>query len=120
MQALDRIETLLVELACAHPGRRSSSTTTGAARRSSRRPPVAAYVELGLMEIRRYGADSPQVVRRLHAVYDRLSEVAGAGERDRVDLERRLLAEAVAAAFPDPEERRIVEQADRLGLGFER
>ena len=72
------------------------------------------------MEIRRYGADSPQVVRRLHAVYDRLSEVAGDGERGRVDLERRLLAEAVAVGFPDPEERRIVEQADRLGLGFER
>ena len=72
------------------------------------------------MEIRRYGADSPQVVRRLHALYDRLCDVAGDDERGRVDLERRLLAEAVATAFPDPQERRIVEQADRLGLGFER
>ena len=71
------------------------------------------------MEIRRYGADSPQVARRLTALYDRLGEVAADGERDRVDLERRLLAEAVVAAFPDAEERRIVERADRLGLGCE-
>jgi hypothetical protein len=46
--------------------------------------------------------------------------VAGDGGRDRVDLERRLLAEAVGARFRDPDERRIVEQPDRLGLGFER
>jgi hypothetical protein len=59
-------------------------------------------------------------VRRLHALYDRVGEVAGDGERGRVDLERRLLAEAIGAAFRDPEERRIVEQADRLGLGFGR
>ena len=40
-----------------------------------------AYVELGLMEIRRYGAESPQVVRRLHALYDRLLEVVDERER---------------------------------------
>jgi hypothetical protein len=45
--------------------------------------------------------------------------VAADGERGRVDLERRLLAEAVVAAFPDAEERRIAERADRLGLGCE-
>jgi len=72
------------------------------------------------MEIRRYGGDSPQVARRLHALYDRLSEVVAEDERGRLDLERRLLTEAVRNAFPDPEERRIVEQADRLGLGFGR
>ena len=58
-----------------------------------------------------------QVARRLHALYDQLGEVAADGERDRLDLERRLLAEAVHDAFPNPEERRIVGQADRLGLG---
>ncbi len=120
VQVLDRIEALLVDLAGRHPGPSILVDDDGRVRARVSAPRWSAYVELGLMEIRRYGADSPQVVRRLHAVYDRLSEVAGAGERDRVDLERRLLAEAVAVGFPDPEERRIVEQADRLGLGFER
>ena len=119
VQVLDRVETLLVELAGRHPGPSIVVDDDGRARARVRAPRWSAYVELGLMEIRRYGADSPQVVRRLTALYDRLDEVAGDGERGRVDLERRLLAEAVVAAFPDAEERRIVERADRLGLGCE-
>ena len=119
VQVLDRVETLLVELAGRHPGPSIVVDDDGRARARVIAPRWSAYVELGLMEIRRYGADSPQVVRRLTALYDRLGEVAGDGERGRVDLERRLLAEAVGAAFPDAEERRIVERADRLGLGSE-
>jgi uncharacterized membrane protein len=120
VQVLDRIETLLVELAGRHPGPSIVVDDDGRARARVIAPNWSAYVELGLMEIRRYGAESPQVVRRLHALYDHLGGVARDGERSRVDLERRLLAEAVSAAFPDPEERGIVEQADRLGLGFGR
>jgi hypothetical protein len=56
-------------------------------------------------------------VRRLHALYDRLCEVVDEGERARVELERRLLDQAVLRTFPDAEERAIVEQPDRLGLG---
>ena len=119
VQVLDRVETLLVELAGRHPGPSIVVDDDGRARARVTAPRWSAYVELGLMEIRRYGADSPQVARRLTALYDRLDEVAGDGERGRVDLERRLLAEAVVAAFPDAEERRIVERADRLGLGCE-
>jgi len=119
VQVLDRVETLLVELAGRHPGPSIVVDADGRARARVTAPRWSAYVELGLMEIRRYGADSPQVVRRLTALYDRLGEVAGDGEQGRVDLERRLLADAVAAAFPDAEERRIVERADRLGLGCE-
>jgi uncharacterized membrane protein len=119
VQVLDRVETLLVELAGRHPGPSIVVDDDGRARARVRAPRWSAYVELGLMEIRRYGADSPQVARRLTALYDRLGEVAADGERGRVDLERRLLAEAVVAAFPDAEERRIAERADRLGLGCE-
>ena len=120
VQVLDRIETLLVELADRQPGPSIVVDDDGRARARVMAPRWSDYVELSLMEIRRYGADSPQVARRLHALYDRLGEVAGEGDRGRVELERRLLDGAVAAAFPDPEERRIVDQADRLGLGFGR
>jgi hypothetical protein len=34
-------------------------------------------------------------------------------------ITRRLLAESVRAGLPDPHQRRIVERADRLGLGVE-
>jgi hypothetical protein len=37
--------------------------------------------------------------------------------RSRVELERRLLAEAQAKFFPDPAELAIMGRPDRLGLG---
>jgi uncharacterized membrane protein len=117
VQALDRIEALLAELARRHPGPSVVVDGDGTPRAVVPAPGWAAYMELGLMEVRRYGATSPQIVRRLHALYDRLGEVADASERPRIELERRLLAEAVAEAFPDPGERAVVERGDRLGLG---
>jgi uncharacterized membrane protein len=119
VQALDRIEALLVELAGRHPGPSVLLDDDGTPRARIAAPRWSAYVELALTEIRRYGAGSPQVVRRLHALYDHLCEVVDDAERPRVDLERRLLDEAVVSHFPDPEERRIVERPDRLGLGSE-
>jgi uncharacterized membrane protein len=117
VQALDRIEALLVELAPRHPGPSLVVDAAGTPRALVPAPRWADYVELGLMEIRRYGHTSPQIVRRLTALYDRLTGVAGERERARVELERRLLRDAVAQAFTDAEERAVVERPDRLGLG---
>ena len=117
VQALDRIESLLAELAPRHPGPSLVVDGDGTPRAIVPAPRWAAYMELGLTEIRRYGADSPQIVRRLNALYDRLLAVAGSGERPRIELERRLLGQAGLATFPDAHERAIVEQPDRLGLG---
>ena len=117
VQALDRIGGLLVDLAPRHPGPSILVDAGGAPRAIVPAPRWADYVGLGLLEIRHYGHASPQVVRRLHALYDRLCEVVDEGDRARVELERRLLDEAVLRAFPDVEERAIVEQSDRLGLG---
>jgi uncharacterized membrane protein len=117
VQSLDRIEAVLVELAPRHPGPSFVVDAGGAPRGLVPAPRWGDYVELGLVEIRRYGYDSPQVVRRLTALYDRLGALADAGEQPRIELERRLLREAVARTFPDDEERAIVERPDRLGLG---
>jgi uncharacterized membrane protein len=117
VQALDRIETLLVELAPRRPGPALLVDDSGTPRALVPAPRWAAYMELGLMEIRRYGVESPQIVRRLRALYDRLVTVVDASERPRIELERRLLAEAAAAGFPDREERAILEHPDRLGIG---
>jgi uncharacterized membrane protein len=117
VQSLDRIEALLVDLAPRHPGPSFVVDARGAPRGLVPAPRWADYLELGLTEIRRYGHDSPQVVRRLAALYDRLGDMADAGEQSRIELERRLLRDAVARVFPDDEERAIVELPDRLGLG---
>ncbi len=69
VQALDRIEALLVDLAHRHPGPSILVGDDGEARALIPAPRWGAYVELGLMEIRRYGHTSAQVVRRLTALY---------------------------------------------------
>jgi uncharacterized membrane protein len=117
VQVLDRIEALLVELATRDPGPSVLVDDDGTPRATVPAPSWAGYMELGLMEVRRYGAESPQIARRLHELYDHLCTVADAGERPRIELERRLLDAALAKTFPDPEERAIVERSDRLGLG---
>ena len=71
------------------------------------------------MEIRRYGAGSPQIVRRLHALYDHLARSPTTASEPRVDARAPAARRSGGAAFPDPEEREIVERADRLGLGCE-
>ncbi len=116
-QALDRIETLLVELHRRHPGPTLVVDEGGTPRGCVPGPSWAEYFELAVTEIRRYGADSVQITRRLHALYEHLLEVVDGADRQRVLAERRLLDEALAGNFPDEQERAIAAHPDRMGLG---
>ena len=117
VQALDRIEALLIELHRRRPGPTVVVDLDDEPRGLFRAPTWEQYLELGLVEIRRYGVGSIQVARRLRALYADLLEMADEGARARVELEQRLLDEDLAAAFPDGEEREIAGRADRMGLG---
>ena len=117
VQALDRIEALLIELHRRRPGPTIVVDPDDQPRGLFRAPTWEQYLDLGLVEIRRYGAGSIQVARRLRALYADLLEIAEDGERARVELEQRLLDEDLATAFPDGEEREIAGRPDRLGLG---
>jgi uncharacterized membrane protein len=116
-QALDRIETLLVELHRRHPGATLVVDEQGTPRGCVPGPSWTEYFELAVTEIRRYGAGSVQTTRRLHALYERLLAVTGADERTRVLTERRLLDEAMRHHFGDAGEREIATRPDRMGLG---
>ncbi len=117
VQALDCIETLLIELYRRRPASTIVAGDDGTPRGLFRAPAWEQYLDLGLMEIRHYGGGSIQVARRLRAVYERLGGITDGAARARVELEQRLLDEALAAAFPDVDEREIAGHPDRLGLG---
>ena len=89
VQSLDRIETLLVDLAARHPGPSLLVDDDGTPRALVPAPRGWRTWSSGLMEIRRYGAGSPQIVRRLHALYEPARRGGRAGDRPRIDLERR-------------------------------
>jgi uncharacterized membrane protein len=117
VQSLDRIEGLLVELYRRAPGPVRVRDDDGAEVGLVPAPTWTGYLELAVTEIRHYGAGSAQVARRLHALYDHLLAEVDEEARPRVELERRLLNEALARTFPDPEEQAVVGRSDRLGLG---
>jgi uncharacterized membrane protein len=117
VQALDRLEGLLVELHRRAPGPLVVLDGGGVPAGRVPAPTWTDYLELALTEIRHYGGGSVQVCRRLHALYDHLLAEVDEPARARVELERRLLARALAAAFPDPEDQAVAARSDRLGLG---
>jgi uncharacterized membrane protein len=120
VQSLDRIETLLLDLHRRRPGPTLALDRDGTARGLVPAPTWADYMQEGLTEVRHYGAGSIQVARRLNALYDRLLGEVDEAARPRLELERRLLHDAVALAFPDAEERALLVHSDALGLGARR
>ena len=117
VQTLDRIEHLLIELHERQTGPSLVLDEAGVPRGRFPAPTWDEYLTLGLMEIRHYGAGSVQVHRRLRALYARLEEIADPDERPRLELERRLLDDELAANFPDPAEHALFTRPDPLGLG---
>jgi hypothetical protein len=71
---------------------------------------------LSLTEVIRYGADAPQVVRRLHGLLDELESALPAARQPAVAGQRSLLDAAVDAALPAPFAS-VASTADREGLG---
>jgi uncharacterized membrane protein len=78
------------------------------------------YLELGLTEIRQYGATSVQVCRRLAALLDALAESASPDRLAAVDRQRTLLRDSVDQSFPEQVDRTRAGQPDRQGIGGRR
>ncbi len=75
------------------------------------------YLSLGVTEIRRYGAVSIQVARRLQSMLDALRESVLPEYVDAVDLERERLAATVATAFSGSPDADRAPVGDRQGIG---
>jgi len=71
---------------------------------------------LALTEVIRYGADAPQVVRRLHGLLDELQATLPAQRQAAITGQRSLLEAAVSAALPAPFVP-VASVPDREGLG---
>jgi uncharacterized membrane protein len=75
-----------------------------------------ALLVLALTEVIRYGADAPQVVRRLHGMLDELQSTLPANRQAAIARQRSLLEAAAGAALPAPFAA-VASAADREGLG---
>jgi uncharacterized membrane protein len=118
VQILNHLETLLQALSTAPlPGTFSLDDASGRHRVVIPGRRWEDYLELGLTEIRQYGATSPQVCRRLAALLDALAESASPQRQAAVDGQRALLADSVTQNFPEPAARAQAAHADRQGIG---
>jgi uncharacterized membrane protein len=117
VQALDGIDTLLMELAARDLERGRITSEDGALRLVYPNMVWEDLLDLSLTEIRHYGADTPQIARRLRALLLGLTEHAPAARRRGLDDHLARLDAAVRAAYPDAGERAYAEIPDHLGIG---
>ena len=116
VQAIDRISDLLT-ITGSRPdptGLRVDASGTVRVKRKLRN--FDAMLVLALTEVIRYGADAPQVVRRLHGMFDELQSTLPADRHAAIGRQRSLLEAAADAALPAPF-MAVASAADREGLG---
>ena len=117
VQALDQLQLLLQEV-----GERDLSTGTlrddsGQIRLVYRTPDWQDYVLLAVSEIRHYGANSIQVMRRLRLMLEYLLANLPPPRAAGLQQQLELLRGSVERTFYDPRDRVTADTADSQGLG---
>lgn len=116
VQAIDRISDLLAITGARPDPAALLVDTDGAVRVQRKRPDFDHLLVLSLTEIIRYGANAPQVVRRLFAVLDELQSTLPAERHAAIARHRSLLKAAASAALPVAFSV-VASVPDREGLG---
>jgi uncharacterized membrane protein len=116
VQAIDRIGDLLAITGNLPDPTGLQVDTSGQVRVKRRTRNFDALLVLALTEIIRYGADAPQVVRRLYGMLEELESALPAERQPALAGQRSLLQAAVGAALPAPFAS-VASVADRNGLG---
>ncbi len=120
VQVIDRIQALLEELLRRQVPDGVRRDRHGEIRFRRPVPTWEDMLELALGEIQHYGADNPQVARRLRALLLDLLEQSPPDRRAAIQERLGRLERSTAEAFPEPSDRRLAEAADWQGLGLGR
>jgi uncharacterized membrane protein len=80
-------------------------------------PGWVELLDLSLTEIRHYGADAPQIARRMRALLLGLIEYAPDARGPALQDQLARLDRAVVASYPDAAEREQAREPDHSGIG---
>jgi uncharacterized membrane protein len=116
VQAIDRLTDLLAVTGCRPDPTGLRVDSSGAVRVKRQLRNFEALLALSMTEIIRYGADSPQVVRRLRAALNDLELPLPVERGPAIARQRVLLEAAVEAALPGPF-KAVAAISDRQGFG---
>ncbi len=119
LQAIDQIEDLLRRVSTRRIAAGEINDGEGALRLVHRRPSWDDFVDLSFTEIRRDGAGSVQVERRLRALLLDLVEEAPVARRVALEAQLALLDETVGRTYPH-NERPVADTPDYQGIGSRR
>jgi uncharacterized membrane protein len=121
VQSIDQIEDLLHRLGLCDLDAGYVQGADGQLRFIFPMPTWEDYLSLAFDEIRLFGADSPQVLRRLRsALNDILASLRNADRADAVRRYLRHLDDDISHSHLDEQDRAMARQEDRQGLGVTR
>ena len=114
---LDQLHGLLRTVAARRLDTGRVSDGDGRLRLAYRTPDWEDFVSLSITEIRHFGRESIQIVRRMRAMLEKLIEVVPPQRVALLRAELDLLSRGVEQDFRDPEDRIRAASGDSLGVG---
>jgi uncharacterized membrane protein len=115
--ALDQIHHLLREVGSRHLDTGQVRDAAGRLRLFYRTPNWEDFVRLAVTEIRHFGGESIQVVRRLRAMLENLIQTVPESRRPLLLQELTLLHRTAERFFTEPEDRALADVSDFQGVG---
>lgn len=115
--ALDQIQNLLEAAGQRNLSEGQFENERGLFQLVYRTPNWEDFVRLSVTEIRLFGGDSIQVVRRLRAMLEYLIHMLPEGRRAVLQRELSLLHKKADRSFSDPDDRAMAEVSDMQGVG---
>ena len=115
--AIDQLHRLLRSVGKRNLGTDSITDKSGKLRVIFRIPNWQDFVNLTCTELRRYGADSIQVVRRMRAMIENLIRSLPEDRHAALQAQLALLDQAIKAIYSLPEELALAQATDSQGLG---
>lgn len=115
--AIDQIHHLLREVGNRNLAEGRERDHAGRLRLVYRTPNWEDFLHLAVTEIRQYGRDSIQVMRRLRAMLENLIETLPARRTALLRRELELLRQSSKRAFPDLDDQALADIGDLQGMG---
>ena len=115
--AIDQLQRLLRNVGERNLRTDNITDESGKLRVIFRTPNWVDFVNLACTELRRYGADSIQVVRRLRAMIENLIRTLPEDRHAALQAQLALLDHAIEAVYVFPEELALARATDSQGLG---
>jgi uncharacterized membrane protein len=115
--AIDQIHHLLRDVGNRYLAEGREKDRAGRLRLAYRTPNWEDFVHLAITEVRQYGRDSIQVMRRLRAMLENLIETLPERRRLLLRKELRLLESSAMRTFPDLHDQTLAQISDLQGMG---